>query len=318
MQIAFQTAANIEDKVNVDHNLNNVTRSINPLLQGLYRRGIKNVFHYNLSGLSKSGTPTADGYNIKLNLLNKDGKLGLSYSHSTRNLDDFDIIFTRGDDVNKQTEKEALQIDSLENTVLINSGYATLATRDKFEIPKRFSQYPKLIPQTVCVSKEEDLKEAWDTINTDYVVLKGRYGSSGKEVERFPRTKEGYTQAKDYFKEVGDLVAQEFLPEIKKGDVRIIVFDKEILGSVKRIPGTSWLTNLSNGGKMKPIELSQKLIKNTKIAINLYPEVRFQGLDLTYDSGKFIETNAFPATLGYLNTLCNTSKEENILNKLIK
>ncbi len=318
MQIAFQTATNIEDKVNVDYNLNNPGKTINPLLQGLYRRGIKEIFHYNLSDLTTNTLLSANGYTLTLNELNKDGKLDVSYRPTIKSLDDFDIIFTRGDDVNKKTEKEALQIDSLEDTLLINSGYATLATRDKFEIPKRFSQYPELIPDTVCVSKEEDLKQAWDTINTDYVVLKGRYGSSGKQVERFPRTKEGYAQAKNYFKEIGDLVVQEFLPEIKKGDVRINVFDGEILGGSKRIPGNNWLTNISNGGKMKPVELSQELIKNAQIAASLYPEVRFQGLDLTYDSGKFIETNAFPASIGHMNILYGAHNEETILDKIIK
>ena len=318
MQIAFQTAANIEDKTNADYNINNPRQTINPLLQGLYRREIKKVFHYNLSDLVKDGDLTADGYDINLNAIGKDGKLDFSYSPSKRNLNDFDIIFIRGDDVNKKTKEKALQIDSLEDTVLINSGYATLLTKDKFEIPKRFSQYPELIPQTICVSKEEDLKEAWSTINTDYVVLKGRYGSSGKEVEKFPRTKEGYTQAKDYFKGVGELVAQEFLPEISQGDVRINIFDGEILGCSKRIPGDTWITNIYNGGKLRPVELSSEIIKNAKIAASLYPETRLQGLDITYDSGKFIETNAFPASIGHTNILYGVHNEENILNKLIK
>ena len=222
----------------------------------------------------------------------------------------------RGDDVDETSVDNLKLVDRLEKPVLVNSGSATLATRDKFEIPKRFEEHPELIPETYTVTSTADLKKAWESLPGDLVVLKGRYGSCGNEVERFPKTSQGYQSAEEYFRKVGDLVAQEFLPEIVNGDIRVNVFDGDIIGAFKRLPNGSWITNVTNGGRVGPIELGNEFRKRIKLATSLFPEVRFQGVDLTLDSGKFIETNAFPASLGTVNRVYDTWQEEEILARL--
>ena len=317
MKVAFQTAANIMDEESVQENLNRPDYTINPLLQSLCRTGVTQVFHYGTSSIEQNGSLKGTGHWINLESLESDGKFRFSYSPAQEELHDFGVIFVRGDDVDEQTAEQALLIDSLDEVVLVNSGAATLVTRDKFEIPERFSQYPDSIPQTYCVKNLDQLDAAWAAINGEVVVLKGRYGSAGREVEKFPRTVSGYEQGKKHFERFGDVVVQEYLPEIRNGDVRIFAFDGEILGAFKRTPGQVWKTNIMGGGRMEPIDLPRYIVEKAKTALDAFPDVRFQGLDVTYDSGKFIETNAFPCSLGALNTLYGEGHEDKIIDKLM-
>ena len=318
MRVAFQTGAEIEDRISREQNINNPLQTINPLLQGLYRRGINQVFHYQTSTIKRNGTLTGNGHWLHLLNMGQYGKFQFAYSQGVEKLDDFDAIFVRGDDVNGGTSHQALLIDGLEEIALMNSGAATVLTRDKFEIPRRFSQYPDSIPQTYTIESVEDLANAWENIRGEAVVLKGRYGSGGKEVEKFPRTKLGYQRGKTYFQRFGQLVAQEYLPEISEGDVRVVALDGEIIGALRRRSGEGWKTNTTSGGSREPIHLTPTMIDNARIGLELFPDVRFQGLDMTYASGRFIETNAFPCSLGSLNTLYGNGHEDKIINKLME
>ena len=53
------------------------------------------------------------------------------------------------------------------------------------------------------------------------------------------------------------LIAQEFIPEVSKGDKRIILLDGEILGAINRIPKKGEIrSNMHVGGKAVATELS--------------------------------------------------------------
>jgi len=315
---AFQTGAKVSDKANAEYNLNNPYDAINPMLQGLSRRGVDQVFHYNTSALEMQDEKlSATGYWLDLTKLSADQKFQFNYTSSRENISNFEVLFVRGDDVNETTLEQIAMMDNLQGPKVVNPGSATLSTRDKFAIPQRASAYPGLIPQTHCVRTPEDLEYAWKDIQGDTVVLKGRYGSSGDSVEKFPKTPQGYAAAKKHFSKFGDLVAQEFMPEINEGDVRFNVVDGKVIRAFRRISGKSWITNVSNGGTAHPLKISPQLRERAELAASLFPEVYFQGVDLTYTTCKLIETNAFPASIGSMSAVYGINHEEEILGKIL-
>jgi glutathione synthase/RimK-type ligase-like ATP-grasp enzyme len=307
LRVAFQTGANLLDPKNVEENLNGIhsRHTLNPLMHGLLRRGVNTAFHYNTKDIGwVNQTMVAYGYWMQFALRDNEEKLDFRFIPSIEQLYDFDVVFVRGDDFDKTTAEKAVMIDSLEE-IVINSGSATLSTRDKFEIPRRFADYPGMIPVTRCVTNEEELLAAWDTVPGTYLILKGRYGSSGKEITRIKRDQVGFQQGKELLSRWGDLVIQEYLSDITEGDYRIVFFDGEIIGYYIRKPRDNlYLTNVSKGGLVLAVsQLPNEIQKRAYIAAGLYPEVRFQGLDFALRTGHFIETNAFPASLGTLNRL---------------
>ncbi|MAG78047.1 hypothetical protein CL616_01650 [archaeon] len=318
MRVAFQTGADVTEESSREHELNNPNYTVNPLLQGLFRRGIDRFFHYSTHSLENGQGISSAGYWVTLSNLDRTGRFHMDYSQAVENLEGFDIIFVRGDDVDQTTEERVQLIDSLENVILINGGKATLVTRDKGEIPHRFVGDEDLIPRTINVSSSQDLIKAWEEIPGPYIVLKGRYGFGGKEVERFERTREGHNQAKTYLSKVGMVVAQEFLPEISNGDIRVVLLEEEIIAAYRRMPNGSWTTNRMGGGRGVAVKLDQTLQERVIRCAQKFPEVIFQGLDITYERGRFIETNAFPASLGGLNSIYGIRTEETILDRLIK
>jgi glutathione synthase len=71
-------------------------------------------------------------------------------------------------------------------------------------------------------------------------------------------------------------VVQKFLPEIARGDKRIVLVDGEVAGAVNRIPGTGEIrSNLALGGKAARTELTAS---EQEICDALAPELKKRGL----------------------------------------
>jgi glutathione synthase len=71
-------------------------------------------------------------------------------------------------------------------------------------------------------------------------------------------------------------IVQKFLPEIAKGDKRIVLVDGEVAGAVNRIPGTGEIrSNLALGGKAAKTDLTAT---EQEICGALAPELKKRGL----------------------------------------
>jgi glutathione synthase len=81
-------------------------------------------------------------------------------------------------------------------------------------------------------------------------------------------------------------VLQRYLPEVLKGDKRIIVLDGEPIGAVNRVPQPADLrANLAVGGKAERCDLTAR---DREVCRRLQPELRrlglhFVGLDMIGD-----------------------------------
>jgi glutathione synthase len=119
--------------------------------------------------------------------------------------------------------------------------------------------FPELMSSTL-------ISEDWQAI-ADFsrehgdIVLKPLYGHGGSDVFRLRQGEEGFDKRMAYFKEHHPypVIAQRYIPEITKGDKRIILIDGEPVGAVSRIPQEGNVrANLHEGGTAQKTTLTPR------------------------------------------------------------
>ncbi|HVJ91742.1 MAG TPA: glutathione synthase [Labilithrix sp.] len=93
------------------------------------------------------------------------------------------------------------------------------------------------------------------------------------------------------------VMVQEFLPDVEKGDKRVIVLDGKVLGAINRVPRSDDLrSNIHVGGSVEPYEITDA---ERAIAADLAPRLKadglvFVGLDII--GGRLTEVNVTSPT----------------------
>lgn len=107
------------------------------------------------------------------------------------------------------------------------------------------------------------------------------------------------------------LLFQEFIKGAKGRDIRVIVCQGKVIGSMMRIANEGYKSNFHKGGSVKSIEISQEL-KDMAILATKAVKLEIAGIDFLMDSnGYYIcEVNASPGFEGFeLATGINVAKE---------
>ena len=148
------------------------------------------------------------------------------------------------------------------------------------------THFADLMPKTIISKNFDEIKEFVSKLNK--VVLKPLYGKGGEGIillesndKMFDKKLENFL-----FGEHEPIMAQEYLPIVKKGDKRIILINGEPVGCLNRIPAEGeFRSNLGVGGlpelsELSPrdIEICQRISK-TLIDYDLY----FVGIDVIGD-----------------------------------
>jgi glutathione synthase len=136
--------------------------------------------------------------------------------------------------------------------------------------------FPQLMPPTLI---SRDL----DEINTfrlqhGAVVMKPLHGHGGAAVFRVMPQDMNFGSLFDMFSVTfkEPWVIQQFIPEVKHGDKRIILVDGEFAGAVNRVPAADDLrSNMVRGGAAQATDLSAR---EREICETLGPELRKRGL----------------------------------------
>lgn len=308
------------------------TSTNNTLIIGLLERGIDEIYQFNSSSLrlDESGIPITDAIKLKLELYKGNrncksrllayGHIVCSYIQKERTrLDDFDVILIRGDDIDRDPAIVNL-FRKARKSLYLNSPEGTLATKDKFEIKPRARKAGIRIPQTFNVTDFQELLYALPKIKTKYKVIKARYGFGGQQVWRVS-SKTTEKKLWTIFKQCdGEAVVQEYRKIIRWGDLRLNVFDGKVLGNsaiLRQAQNEEWKTNIDLGGSQKPYKIDEKMKSIAKKVSEAYPKVRLQGVDLLLD-GTFLETNAYPTTVGYTRKHFGIKARDVILDKIDK
>jgi glutathione synthase len=144
-------------------------------------------------------------------------------------------------------------------------------------------KFPKLIPPTIITRSRKEVEEFLKKYTK--CVIKPLYGNGGEGIFFLNKFDKNYNQIIESFlsKSNEPFIVQNFLPEIKKGDKRIILVKGDPVGVIKRIPKKNEIrSNIHVGGKCVKAKLSKKdfhicqSIKQDLIENGLY----FVGIDI--------------------------------------
>lgn len=216
-----------------------------------------------------------------------------------------DLVFVRGDDIRHERTRNVDILRSVESRCrVVERIDATLATCDKYELVKRCPDVPQ--PVTYAASELVDALDAISRLPTEtgYFVLKDRYGyGCGAQVHRLRFDDPGLTsRVHEYVRSYGDVLLQEYCPEVRDGDIVFTFFDDDLIGTMKRTAAaTQWKTNASLGAEEVRYEPTEEQTRVARAVRRAFSDCRIASIDML-PSGRVIEINAFPGASGLLKT----------------
>ncbi|HEX6000776.1 MAG TPA: glutathione synthase [Hyphomicrobiaceae bacterium] len=136
-----------------------------------------------------------------------------------------------------------------------------------------------LMPPTMITRSLEDVKR----FRAQYkdIILKPLYGNGGASVFRVTPGDTNLNSLVELFLTVfrEPFMVQEYRPEVRQGDKRIILVDGEVAGAVNRVPAVDETrSNMHVGGTASATDLTAR---DREICARLGPELRRRGLLFT-------------------------------------
>jgi glutathione synthase len=133
-----------------------------------------------------------------------------------------------------------------------------------------------LMPPTLVTRSLEEIK-AFRAKHKD-IVVKPLYGNGGAAIFHIPP---GDTNLNSLVELMGltfrePIMVQRYLPQVRKGDKRIILVDGEVAGAINRVPAKDETrSNLHVGGRAEAATLTKR---DKEICERLGPELKKRGL----------------------------------------
>jgi glutathione synthase len=133
-----------------------------------------------------------------------------------------------------------------------------------------------LMPPTLVTRSLDDVKR----FRAEYgdIILKPLYGNGGASVFRVAPGDTNLNSLVELFLTVfrEPFMVQEYRPEVRLGDKRIILVDGEVAGAINRVPASDETrSNMHVGGVATPTELTER---DREICARLGPELKRRGL----------------------------------------
>jgi glutathione synthase len=160
----------------------------------------------------------------------------------------------------------------------------TLVINDPVEVrnaPEKLfvTMFPQLMPPTLITSDAAEIR-SFRAEHKD-IVLKPLYGNGGVGVFRLRPDDENLGSLLEmyasFYRE--PVMVQRYLPEVRKGDKRIILVDGEYAGMINRIPAEGEArSNMHVGGKPVPTDPTGR---DLEICAAIGPELKKRGLVFT-------------------------------------
>lgn len=140
----------------------------------------------------------------------------------------------------------------------------TLVVNDPFWVrnnPEKLLvlDFPDLTPPTTIARDLSVLRDFKDRHGD--IILKPLYGNGGAGVFRLPESDRNLNSLHELFTGMNrePLIAQKFLPDVAKGDKRIILVDGAPVGAINRVPAVGETrSNLHVGGRAEKIGLTAR------------------------------------------------------------
>jgi len=141
------------------------------------------------------------------------------------------------------------------------------------------TQFRDLMPPTLITSDRREINE-FRAQHKD-IILKPLYGNGGAGVFRVKPDDENLGALLEMFTQFyrEPVIVQRYLPEVRKGDKRIILVDGEFAGAINRVPAVGEArSNMHVGGKPEATKLTKR---EQDICAALGPELKKRGLIFT-------------------------------------
>src|SRR6185369_15088912 len=157
----------------------------------------------------------------------------------------------------------------------------TLVVNDPKEVrnaPEKLfvTEFAEFIPPTLITSEIRGFRDEHKDI-----ILKPLYGNGGAGVFRVKSDDENFGALMEMFTQFyrEPVIVQRYIPEVRKGDKRIILVDGEFAGAINRVPAAGEArSNMHVGGRPEATELSAR---EKAICDAIGPELKRRGLIFT-------------------------------------
>ena len=158
-------------------------------------------------------------------------------------------------------------------------------------------EFPDLTPPTT-ISRDLETLKAFKEQHGD-IILKPLYGNGGAGVFRLGPDDKNLASLHELFSGINrePLIAQKFLPDVSKGDKRVIIIDGEPVGAINRVPAKGETrSNMHVGGRPEKVALDAR---DLEICERIGPLLRekgqiFVGIDVI--GGNLTEINVTSPT----------------------
>jgi glutathione synthase len=241
------------------------------------------LFYYTPDQLAyQEGVVTARGQDFTVKRVQGDHvDLGLMRQ---ADLSEFDVVWLRQDppfDMGYITTTHLL--DRIQpDTLVVNDPTWVRNYPEKLLV----LDFPDLTPPTTIARDLETLKAFKEKHGT--VILKPLYGNGGAGVFKLTPEDRNISSLHEMFTSINNepLIIQKFLPDVSKGDKRVILVDGEPIGAINRVPAEGETrSNMHVGGRPEKVELSPRDIE---ICERIGPLLRekgqiFVGIDVIGD-----------------------------------
>jgi glutathione synthase len=187
-----------------------------------------------------------------------------------------DVVLVRQDPpFNMAYITAALMLERLQPEVtVLNDPRAIRDAPEKLFV----TEFKDLTPPTL-VTRDVALIRGFRAEHGD-IILKPLYGNGGAGVFRLDAADANFNALLELFLQAfaEPIIAQKYLPAVRKGDKRIILLDGEAVGAINRVPAKGETrSNLHVGGTAEPVEMTER---DQEICDRIGPELARRGLVL--------------------------------------
>jgi glutathione synthase len=231
------------------------------------------IFYYTPADLfMKNGRVFAEGHELRV-----DDVHGAHYdlgAKQTLALEELDAVHLRQDppfDMAYVTTTHIL--DHIHpKTLVVNDPASVRNAPEKLFV----TEFPDLMPPTL-ITRSLDAVNAFRAEHKD-IIVKPLYGNGGAAVFRLREDDTNLGSLVELFQTVfrEPFVVQRYLPEVRKGDKRIILVDGKPAGAINRVPAEhETRSNMHVGGRPEASELTSR---EREICERIGPELKRRGL----------------------------------------
>ena len=234
------------------------------------------LFYYTPQNLSLAGTRLqARGFTLAV--ADKRGEHYRLSQPRKEDLTGFDVVLLRQDppfDMAYITSTHLLERIHPKTLVVNDPAWVRNSPEKVFVL-----DFLDLMPPTLITRDAEEVR-AFRAEHKD-IIIKPLYGNGGAAVFRVGPGDTNLNSLVELFQTVfrEPFMVQEYRPEVRAGDKRIILVDGEVVGAVNRVPSADETrSNMHVGGVARPTELTAR---DREICARLGPELKRRGLLFT-------------------------------------